>query len=170
MVIIFSFRIFIRKEYEIPAIKFDKKISMALENININIEKYINNDNENEKPDILNILEETYIYLIIALIKQDIKASNFGIYSKFNSLLIGFFIIRNIDSKSKVFKTEETIEKSCSTLIYSIRLYTIKFIEISYNIAIQQQKTFEIDNLLIKFRNKYLTNYSINSFSEILNT
>ena len=137
MVIIFSFRIFIRKEYEIPAIKFNKKISMALENININIEKYINNDNKNKKSDILNILEETYIYLIIALIKQDIKASNFGIYLKFNSLLIGFFIIQNIDSKSKVFKTEEIIEKSCSTLIYSIHLYTIKFIEISYNIAIQ---------------------------------
>ena len=95
---------------------------MALENININIKKYMNilNDNNNEKLKNLSLLEDTYIYLIITLIKQDIKASNFRLYSKFNSLLIGFFIIRNIDSITKVFKTEETIEKSYSTLIYTI--------------------------------------------------
>ena len=44
---------------------------MALENININIKKYMNipNDNNNEKLKNFSFLEDTYIYLIIALIK-----------------------------------------------------------------------------------------------------
>ena len=44
---------------------------MALENININIKKYINipNNNNNKKLKNFSFLKDTYIYLIITLIK-----------------------------------------------------------------------------------------------------
>jgi superfamily II DNA helicase RecQ len=132
--------------------------SSLLESSNLEIIEQIKAINKSK--DLISIeIKELILELIISLIKESPTLDIFS--SSFNS----FFATISIRVKDYSFKDSLELSQEYSKFIYSIQLVIVEYLFKSLIL----DSSLDLNQFLKEFRDKYLTNSSSSSLSEILN-
>jgi len=163
----YVYRIYFNEiSYEQPVIT--KNIQLILHNIKKYITHYTEKEeNSEEQVMFLNELNIQYILFFHKLLKQKTTMQNINNISVFNSCVITFLIIKSFNNQTKTFKSEEKISKFCSYLIYTFRLFSLRYLYYKNEQYNENQQEFNISLAFTKLKTNCLTNTSDNCFEEI---
>ena len=166
--IIYIFRLYLLdKEGKLDLENLDRQPILEdnlLERLNTilkNLEAYSSNKDLIELESIAAKLKFSLIEVITILLMQETSQKTLDYKGIFNSPTITFLILKSIDPNTLYFKKVVEVEKLCSFLIYTFRLWFLAFLE-----AIEDIPT-TLEDIFYNNYNILLTNRSNNCFEAL---